>query len=144
MITRHLLVTLICCCTLLLVQGCGNNFKARRLAGCDTNPVQFSFVCPKGKIKYLLLGIPKSHARKTFSGIVRIQEDAGKPVGDFDFSSDTARYCNWLDAEQLDGYILTWDKPTPWEGIKPDGKYIITVDLRQSPTDSSLWLYWGY
>jgi hypothetical protein len=128
---------------LLASVGCESLYD-RRLADCDRNPVQSSFPCPRGKIHHLLLGIPRSHHRQTFAGHIHVEEqESGEPLCEFDFSSDAAEGCNWLDKYDLDGYILTWHSGDQWHSIKPGHRYILTMDFsRLPPNGSSLWLYW--
>ena len=127
----------------LAAGGCAKSYD-RKLVDCDRNPVETTFVCPRGDTRQILLGVPKSSKPDAFVGRLKVSdEESGETVCDTAFTASDVQSCSWLNDDTVNGYILTWGNE-PWhEKTKSKHSYRVVVHFDKAPSSgSSLWLFW--
>jgi hypothetical protein len=100
-------------------------------------------VWPHGHHHEMLLGVPGAEweAPPVFTASVQFV-DGGQVSTEFVVDSSRAESCNWLDSDDIQGFILTWPNTNEWEhSLVPGRPYVIKCEfVGDMPTNSSLWV----
>ncbi len=120
--------------------------QQQRLLQCTSSISHASITVPAGSHYELVLGVPyPAPSPVAFQGLVTISRQ-GHIIRTFPITRDNSTTCNWLHRPDLEGYILTWQRPGRGELdklLESRHSYDLSVQWAQMPPNgSSLWLSW--
>ena len=101
-----------------------------------------SFVTPKGTDFSLLFGVPSGSDIAIAEPFNVALQRRSSPATSVTWEAKLIK-ANWLDGQQLDGYIISWDTPTRDVTLLPETEYHISITgATNPPSDMRLYLSW--